>query len=181
METTIIISGFGGQGVQTCGHLLAYGANEEDKQFTFYSQYGGAMRGGTSNCTVKVSDEEIGSPSQEYPEFIAALNIPSFKRFESKVAPGGTLIVNKSIVPNSLYSRQDITYAEIDANGIAEKIGNMKVLNIAVLGFICEYTKMVDPEIMKKVVLERMAKKPQFLAMNEQAFEEGRAAAKALC
>lgn len=180
MEQTIIISGFGGQGVQLAGKLLAYGANEEEKNVTYYSQYGGAMRGGTSNCTVKVSDEEIGSPSQEYPEFITVLNIPSFNRFESKVKPGGLLIVNTSIIPKELYSRSDIRYVEIDANGIAEAAGSMKVLNIAVLGFICECTKMVDTEVMRAFAMDFLSNKPKFLDMNIRAFDAGVAAAKAI-
>ena len=65
MEKSVLMGGFGGQGVQTCGKLLIYAANEEDKIATFYSQYGGAMRGGTSNCTVITSDEEIGAPNKK--------------------------------------------------------------------------------------------------------------------
>lgn len=179
MEKTIIISGFGGQGVQLCGKLLARGANEEGMQVTYYSQYGGSMRGGTSNCTVKVSDTEIGSPSQEYPDYIAVLNMPSFYRFESKVKPGGILIVNSSIVPKTAYTRDDINYAEIDANTIAAKAGSMKVLNMAILGCICELTKMVDSHVMKECALQFLSNKPEFLDMNIKAFEEGMAAAKA--
>ena len=44
MEKTILIGGFGGQGVQTMGKLLAYAANEEEKYVTFSPAYGGEMR-----------------------------------------------------------------------------------------------------------------------------------------
>lgn len=179
METCILMGGFGGQGVQTCGQLLAHGLNETNKHFTYYSQYGGAMRGGTSNCTVISSDEEIGSPSKQLLDYVAAFNIPSFNAFEKRVKPGGTIIVNSSIIPAELYQRDDIAHIECEANRIAEEIGSMKVLNIVMLGFICELTGIVPPEVMKGVVLERMAKKPEFLAMNERAFDTGAGAAKA--
>lgn len=179
METCILMGGFGGQGVQTCGQLIAHGLNETDMHFTYYSQYGGAMRGGTSNCTVISSDEEIGSPSKQLLDFVVAFNIPSLNAFEKRVKPGGTMIVNSSIIPPELYKRDDIVHVECEANRIAEEIGSMKVLNIVVLGFICEYTGIVPPEIMKRVMLERMAKKPEFLAMNEKAFDAGVSAARA--
>lgn len=76
------MGGFGGQGVQTCGKLLIKAANEEDKIATFYSEYGGVMRGGTSNCTIITSDEEIGAPNIKIVNNVVAFNIPSFNKFE---------------------------------------------------------------------------------------------------
>lgn len=172
MQKSVLMGGFGGQGVQTCGQLLTYGANEEDTIVTFYSQYGGAMRGGTSNCTVITSDQEIGSPTKARPDYVVAFNIPSFKAFENRVAPGGTMIVNSSLIKGG-YTRGDIKYVGVPANDIAEKIGSTRVLNVVILGFFCEYSKMVTPEVMKKVVLQRMARKPEFIEMNSKAFDAG--------
>ena len=59
MEKSVLMGGFGGQGVQTCGKLLIYSANEEDQIATFFSEYSGAMRGGTSNCTVTTIAEAL--------------------------------------------------------------------------------------------------------------------------
>jgi len=173
MQNSVLMGGFGGQGVQTCGQLLIYGANEEDTIATFYSQYGGAMRGGTSNCTVITSDQEIGSPTKAKPDYVIAFNIPSFKAFEGRVAPGGTMVVNSSLIKPELFTRDDITYVGVPANDIAESIGSARVLNIAILGFFCEYSKMVTPGVMKQVVLQRMARKPEFIEMNSKAFDSG--------
>jgi 2-oxoglutarate ferredoxin oxidoreductase subunit gamma len=173
MQNSVLMGGFGGQGVQTCGQLLTYGANEEGTIVTFYSQYGGAMRGGTSNCTVITSDEEIGSPTKAKPAYVIAFNIPSFKAFEKRVAPGGTMVVNSSLIKEDLYTRDDITYVGVPATTISEEIGSARVLNIVILGFFCELSKMVSPEVMKKVVLERMARKQEFIEMNTKAFDQG--------
>lgn len=174
------MGGFGGQGVQTCGQLLIYGANEEGTIATFYSQYGGAMRGGTSNCTVITSDEEIGSPSKAALDYVIAFNIPSFKAFEKRVAPGGTMVVNSSLIKPELFTRDDIKYVGVPANEIAEEIGSARVLNIVILGFFTEFTKMVTPEVQKKVVLERMARKAEFIELNTKAFDAGVAHAKSI-
>ena len=58
----VIMAGFGGQGVMLIGNLLAYAAMDQGLNVTYIPVYGPEMRGGTANCTVVVSEEEIGSP-----------------------------------------------------------------------------------------------------------------------
>ena len=58
----VIVAGFGGQGVMLIGTLLAYAAMEDGQNVTYLPVYGPEMRGGTANCTVVVSREDIGSP-----------------------------------------------------------------------------------------------------------------------
>jgi len=76
-----IFSGFGGQGVISMGQMLAKAGMLEDRFVTFLPSYGAEVRGGTANCTVTISDEEIASPIASEPEFVVALNQPSFFRF----------------------------------------------------------------------------------------------------
>lgn len=62
MEQKVIMAGFGGQGIMAIGKLLAYAGMLEGKNVTWMPSYGPEMRGGTANCAVVVSEEEIGSP-----------------------------------------------------------------------------------------------------------------------
>ena len=64
MTTTMIFAGSGGQGIQFSGKQMAKTGMYVGKNVTFLPSYGPEMRGGTSNCTVVISDEEIGSPTQ---------------------------------------------------------------------------------------------------------------------
>ena len=68
METSIIIAGFGGQGVLFAGQLLAYAGMKAGKQVTWIPSYGPAMRGGTASCTVIISDDVIGTPLVAQPD-----------------------------------------------------------------------------------------------------------------
>ena len=55
MEKSLIIAGFGGQGVMVIGQLLAYTAFETtDKKVTCFPSYGAEQRGGTANCFVVI-------------------------------------------------------------------------------------------------------------------------------
>ena len=66
MTEKIIIAGFGGQGVMSLGQMLAYSGMNEDKQVTWLPSYGPEMRGGTANCQVIISDEEIAAPRNNF-------------------------------------------------------------------------------------------------------------------
>ena len=75
MQTEIIISGFGGQGVLFAGQLISYAAMNIGREVTWIPSYGPEMRGGTANCTVVVADEEIGSPMVKNPEAVIVMNL----------------------------------------------------------------------------------------------------------
>ena len=62
MMVKTIFAGFGGQGVLMMGYTLAHGAMSAGYNVTYLPAYGAEVRGGTANCTVAVSDDEIASP-----------------------------------------------------------------------------------------------------------------------
>ena len=89
MTVRMIFAGSGGQGIQFSGKQMAKSGMYAGYQVTFLPSYGPEMRGGTSNCTVVISDAEIGSPSVTTPDIAVVMNKPSFAKFEPRVAPGG--------------------------------------------------------------------------------------------
>ena len=172
MEKSILFAGFGGQGVQTLGKLVAYAANEEDKYVTFSPAYGGEMRGGTSNCTVVVGDRQIGSPNREQTDFVIAMNIESYQRFEPLVKSGGVLIVNSSLIEEHT-ERNNITQVNVPANDLAVMAGSDKTLNVIMLGFFAAHYDVISKSAAIKVVEERLGKKEKFREMNQKAFTLG--------
>ncbi len=98
MLVKTIISGFGGQGVLSIGLSLAQAAMLEGKHVTYLPSYGAEVRGGTANCTVAISDEEIASPVASAPEFVVVMNQPSLMRFQNQIQSGGVLFLNSSLV-----------------------------------------------------------------------------------
>lgn len=133
MQTEIVISGFGGQGVLFAGQVLAYAAMDMGLNVTWIPSYGPEMRGGTANCTVIISEEEIGAPLVRHPLAVIALNLPSLDKYESVVNTGGVLVVNSSLV-NREIQRKDINGIGIPANEIAERLGDRRLANMVVIG-----------------------------------------------
>ena len=115
MGKEIICAGFGGQGVLTAGMLLINAGMEQDKNVLFYPSYGSEMRGGTANCTVKVSEKLIASPISKHPDILFTMNTPAIDKFEERLKPGGLLLVNSSIVPEDRKYRDDIKIIKIPA------------------------------------------------------------------
>jgi 2-oxoglutarate ferredoxin oxidoreductase subunit gamma len=145
MQTEIIISGFGGQGVLFAGQLLAYTALDHDLHVTWFPSYGPEMRGGTAHCTVIISEDEIGSPVVRNPKAALVMNIPSLERYEDLVAEGGVLVINASLVDREA-SREDIIAASIPANEIAEELGDKRLANLVMLGALLEHLPVLNLE-----------------------------------
>ena len=99
MQTEVIMSGFGGQGLMMIGKLLAYAGLEEGKEVTWLPSYGPEMRGGTANCTVVIGDQPIGSPLISSPKAAVVMNQPSLEKFAPMLRKDGILVINSTMVP----------------------------------------------------------------------------------
>jgi len=173
METSIVISGFGGQGVLFAGQLLAYAGMDNGKHVTWIPSYGPEMRGGTANCTVIVSDEPIGAPIVAQPDVAVVLNLPSFEKYEGLVKPGGLLVVNSSLV-NAACLRDDIEVVTVPANEIAEELGSVKMMNMAAIGaLLAKRPFLTFPQIQQTLKDHLPAGKQNLLAANIQVMQKG--------
>jgi len=145
MQTEIILAGFGGQGIMFAGQLIAYTAMDAGLEVTWIPSYGPEMRGGTANCTVIISDEEIGSPTVKNPTAALAFNQPSLQKYENDVISGGVLIANKSLIEQNI-ERGDIESLMIPANEIAEILGEKRLANMVMLGALLEKLPILSVE-----------------------------------
>ena len=136
------------------------------------------MRGGTANCSVIVSDNDVASPLVDMADVVVAMNLPSLDKFESKVKPGGLLVVNSSIIDRKS-DRDDITVVYCDANKVADEVGNPKGANVAILGAMMAKADIVDTDKMVEAIrIELGEKKLRFLEGNKKALFAGMEAAK---
>ena len=133
MYEGVFIAGFGGQGVILAGRLLCLAAMGEGKHVSHIPSYGAEMRGGTANCSVIVSDEEIASPLVPRPSVCIVLNTPSLIKFQPIVKEGGLPIWNRSLI-DVMPSRDDVEALALAANELAEEAGSYKAANMVALG-----------------------------------------------
>ena len=174
MERNLIVAGFGGQGVMMLGTLLGQATcDSTDKHVTYFPSYGAAMRGGTANCYVVISDDEIGAPVMDTVEDLIVFNEPSLHKFLPRLKADGILFVNSSIVTSEA-DRDDIKVVKVPVTQMAIEMGNPKVLNIIMLGAYIGATGVVPKEVIIETIKNKLGKKkPEFLPMNLEAFEKG--------
>jgi len=173
MQNETVIAGFGGQGVLFTGKVMAYAGLEKDLNVTWLPSYGPEMRGGTANCTVVISNEEIGSPQVRNPRVAIVLNQPSLDKYESLVAPGGYLVVNTSMV-NRKANRNDIKIIEIPGTELAEELGDKRLTNSVMLGGLAAKADFLDLKSLEKGVEKSLSKdKKSLLELNIKALKQG--------
>ena len=168
----IICAGFGGQGVLTMGLILANCAMLAENEVTWIPSYGSEMRGGTANCTIKISKEAIASPYVKKIDVLIAMNEPSLKKFENDVISGGTIIVNTSIIKAKV-ERSDVRVINVEANDIAVKLNNSRAVNLIVLGTFAGATGLFTKDEMANGIENYFSKKKIDNSLNLKAYSEG--------
>jgi 2-oxoglutarate ferredoxin oxidoreductase subunit gamma len=142
MREEIIFAGFGGQGIILSGTIICLAAMKEGKRVTHIPSYGAEMRGGTANCSVVVSDEEIASPMVPHPSVCVVMNKPSLLKFEPRLREGGTLLYNSSLIDIEP-SRTDLHCIPVAANQMAEQEGSARSANMIMLGLLARIKPQV--------------------------------------
>ena len=132
-RNTIIVAGSGGQGALRVGQRIAYAAINEGNEATWLPSYGAEMRGGTANCSVVISDEEIPFAMVSQPGCCIVMNNASLAKFQAAIQPGGTLILDSSMV-DAPVERTDLRVVRVPADVIAEEEGNSRGANMVLLG-----------------------------------------------
>ncbi|MBP5160389.1 MAG: 2-oxoacid:acceptor oxidoreductase family protein [Lachnospiraceae bacterium] len=168
-----LLAGFGGQGILFAGKVMAYAGLIENKEISWLPSYGPEMRGGTANCSVVISDESIGSPLVVNPDVLIAMNLPSLDKFENEVVPGGTIIVDSSIISKKV-DRTDVKAYYVEATKLAEDNGLKGLANIILVGKMLKELGFVSPEAIDKAIDKCVPpKKADKVALNKQAIKIG--------
>lgn len=168
-----VFSGFGGQGVIVMGYLLALGGMYEEKNVTCLPSYGAEVRGGTANCTVVISTEEIASPVASEPEYAVLMNSPSLFRYQNQIQSGGTIFLNSSMI-ESRPIRGDLEIYEIPINELVKQFPGNKVSNMIMLGAVIKKTGLVSFDTMTRAIKETFgSKNPAVFRLNKSALQVG--------
>ncbi len=164
------------------GRMMALCGMLEGWEVTCIPAYGAEMRGGTANCTVVISQAEIGSPVVYYPNGLIAMNKPSLDKFASRVKEGGVILINTSLVNTQpSFSTANIKLMGIDATKLAEKIGQKKTANMVALGAFIAHTRLFSLDTAVTAVKQAFeGPKQSLIDINIQALKQGAAGLKAL-
>lgn len=170
-----VFSGFGGQGILIAGNLLCYAAILENREVTFFPSYGVEVRGGAANCYVVLSDSQIGSPIPSHPAGGIIMSTPALNKFLPMIKANGLVLINSDIVSTEDIGRDDLDIRLIPANKLSsEVIGNERLANMVMLGYLVAATKCVRVECLVNSIREVVSEKhKKMIPLNEKAILAG--------
>lgn len=174
----VIIAGFGGQGVMLIGNLLAHAGMNAGLHVTYIPVYGPEMRGGTANCTVVVSDREIGSPLVYRPKGLIAMNPPSVKKFQPRLQDSGVHIINSSLIDREMAETSRIASILVPCNDIANELGNARMANMVAIGAFVQASGVLPVEEIQKALHQVISPRyKDLIPSNAEAIARGAATA----
>jgi len=181
----VLIAGFGGQGVVVAGQLLARAALAEGRHLVWAPSYGPEMRGGPVQCTVIISSERIGSPEVSLADSLLIMDRASLGCFAQRVKPGGLLVLNSSLIPETLqvagtgrrpaHNPEAAQVVRVPANQAAEEIGNLRVANVVMLGAFLAARPVVSAQSLADAIrgLGEELGRESLIPINLAALERG--------
>ncbi len=171
--TSMLIAGFGGQGILFTGKFLAYKGLVEDKEVSWLPSYGPEMRGGTASCSVITSDTPVGSPIVSAPDILIAMNLPSLDKYEDAVVKGGKIFVDSTLIDRKV-KRDDVDVYYIPATKLASDNDMPTLANMIIAGKLLAVTDGFSEEsvnqALKKVI---SAKRLDMIETNLKAMKIG--------
>jgi len=168
----VAITGLGGQGALLFGQLLAEAGMVTFENVGFFPQYATMMRGGESECTVTLSDDDVDSLLVARPKAAVVMAPPKLRLFENKVKENGTLMIDSSVITEKA-ERKDLTVYYLPATKAAADLGDKRSANIIFLGAYLELTKAAPLEKVEEVIEKKFSGKDKVIAMNKKALREG--------
>lgn len=174
MKYKCAFSGSGGQGAALMAKLICLAGIKDNKQVVMTQTYGIEQRGGDSTGFVILSDEAIGNPIVESDADVAvAMSESIYQAALESVIPGGTLFVNSSLVEKQL-TRPEVKQVHLPVSDMAQKMGNVRVANIIMLGAVIRATGMLSADSVSGALTDTLGKKKAaLLEVNLAALNKG--------
>lgn len=186
MTKSIMLVGVGGQGTILASKLLTIGLMEAGYDVKMSEIHGMSQRGGSVSSQVRYSEDDVYSPVIEIgrADMIVSFEKMEALRYLKYLKPEGQIIVNNfrinsvsTLVGGFEYRESEIDEElkrlgakVIDVSKKAEELGNIKVMNVILLGSL---VKSMGLESIDWQDIIRKNVKEKFVDLNIEAFNVG--------
>ena len=189
MNLDTVFSGVGGQGVVVLSDIYCEAAMLDGFDVAKAEIHGMAQRGGSIVAFARIGDK-VESPLIETgkADVLVGFEILETARSLPMLKKGGDVIVNMKYIPPSCSAsgvkpkkteelmqllRLKAKIHEVDGAGIAEKLGNLLVVNTILLGALSALPEVpVKQEAFQQAIAGRI--KEKYVNLNLKAFQLGR-------
>jgi 2-oxoacid:acceptor oxidoreductase gamma subunit (pyruvate/2-ketoisovalerate family) len=181
LEREVLWTGIGGQGVQLAAKILALAAMSEGRKVMSLGTYGGTMRGGNTDATIVIADDEITSPPMVSKAWSAVIAHPRyFEPIRPKLGKGGVIVVDGELRDEPL-PETPAEIISIPATTLAREADAPKAAALILLGAFAQATGIVSASSLDDALAESLPSyRQQFLESNLRALATGFAAVQPL-
>jgi indolepyruvate ferredoxin oxidoreductase, beta subunit len=190
MNLDLIFTGVGGQGIVVLSDIFCEAALLDGFDVAKAEIHGMAQRGGSISAHVRIGDKVL-SPLIErgMADVIVGFEILETARSLSMMKQQGTVVVNTKYIPPTSLLQAPATWKikdllelirdkaskffEVDGAGIANKLGNLLVVNTVLLGAVSALPEMPIKEDSFKQAISGWLKE-KYIILNLRAFQLGR-------
>jgi 2-oxoglutarate ferredoxin oxidoreductase subunit gamma len=176
MERAIVMTGLGGQGVQLIAKLLAEAGIREGRQVMMFGIFMGMIRGGSSESTVVLADDEIVSPPI-VPEFwgVLAMHPDGLAKLGPKVRADGVLVRNATMVTRAP-AWDGVRDVAVPATELAKAMGQPLGASMIALGTLAAATGVVAvSSLVESLATVLPPHRQKHIASNRACLERGAA------
>lgn len=184
----IMLSGVGGQGILTSGRILALAAMDKGLDVKMSEVHGMSQRGGNVDSHIRIGDSV---PSSLIPkggaDYLISFEMMEGLRYLDYLKPEGKAIISKlKISPLSSNLKKGGSYPEnieeiilskisrvkfIEAEKIAREIGDIRMVNIILLGALSIDLDILEKENFENAIKQRFS--PKVAPLSLKAFKRG--------
>ncbi len=177
MREELFMAGTGGQGVLLAGQVLAQAVMEKDLNVSWFPIYSPEVRGGTTTCTLVITDGLLGSPITGHPTTMLLMDGRAVDQHLARIAPQGLAVVNMTLAPR-LPSLPDVKIVTIPATDIAITLGSERTANMVMLGAYVALHPVVEiDELAAALDVLLPERHRKYLQLNVRALQAGADAA----
>jgi len=174
VERAVVMTGIGGQGIQLVAKLLAEAGIREGRQVMMFGIFMGMIRGGSSDSTVVLADDEIVSPPI-VPEVwaVLAMHPEGLPKLAPKVRPGGALVRNATVVVKAP-AWDGVLEVAVPATDLATALGQPLGASMVGLGALAAATGVVAvPSLVDALASVLPPHRQKHVASNRACLERG--------
>ncbi len=186
-QGNILFSGVGGQGILLASEITAYSLLAAGFDAKKSEVHGMAQRGGSVTAQLRYG-KKVYSPliSPGCADIMVAFEMMEAARYLPYLHRGSKVVVNtQKILPPAVATGQaiypenvldllverDIEVVKVDALDIAREVGEVKTVNVVMVGAMSAFLP-IDPSVCVKVIEKRVPER--FREVNLQAFAAAR-------
>ena len=162
----ILMAGSGGQGLVSCGIILAEAAMLEGRNVVQTQSYGIASRGGMSKSEVIISKEEIKFQQVQKADILLLLTQKAMDTY-GKGQVAIPVIYDTTLIEEV----RDQHYYGYPFTNLANELGNVGSANIIALGVMAKLIGVVKPESLRETLNDKFSGKTETL--NQKALAMG--------